>query len=145
MSFTGLQAQLEQALSEIADKQAQMHQLQQDLRSRTVTARSKDRMLSATVKSAGELSKLEFHDERYRTMAKAELADAIVKVVEQARSQLLSEINEIVRPELGDIARLREQLGSASPWADFLDPLLKKQQEVTNSITGETRSHGNGQ
>ena len=33
--------------------------------------------------AGGELSKLEFHDERYRTMARAELADAIVKVVEQ--------------------------------------------------------------
>ncbi|MEU5850476.1 YbaB/EbfC family nucleoid-associated protein [Saccharopolyspora shandongensis] len=133
---------MDKALADINRKREEMAESQQELLDKTVSARSKDRMISATVKAGGALSKLEFHDERYRAMPKAELADAIVKVVEQARTQLQSEVHQVVGPQLGDIKQLREQLNAASPFADFLKPLLDVQQGLTDQMM--KRQNGNG-
>ncbi|MGW5645920.1 YbaB/EbfC family nucleoid-associated protein [Saccharopolyspora sp. NPDC003752] len=141
MNFGNLQAQMEQALAQITEKQQEMRKVEQDLLSRTATARSKDRMISATVKAGGELAKVEFHDDRYRTMARAELADAVVKVVEQARADMLHQVNETMAPQLGDIADLRGSLGGASPFSEFLAPLMEMQKDVTDSLNPE---RGNG-
>ncbi|MDA3627906.1 YbaB/EbfC family nucleoid-associated protein [Saccharopolyspora oryzae] len=127
-----LQAQLDQAMREITETQQRMQELEEELRARSATARSKDRMVSATVDSSGGLSKLEFHDERYRSMAKAELADAIVKVVGQARADMTAQVNAAVEPHMGEAAELRESLHSGSNWGEFLAPLFKAQQEASN-------------
>lgn len=139
MNLSSLQAQMDQALAEIGQKQQQMRAVEEQLLSRSATARSKDRMVSATVTAGGELSTLEFHDERYRTMAKAELADIIVKVVGEARAEMLNQVNEALAPQMDGIADLREQLHGGSPWGEFLQPLLKMQQDVTDEMTRQQR------
>lgn len=142
MNFAGLQAQMEQALEGINKKREQMREVEQELLGKTTTARSKDRMVTATVKAGGELTKLEFHDERYRTMPKAELADAIVKVVAQAREEMQTQVNQVIAPQLGDIKELREMLHGGSSFGDFLQPLLKVQQDITDGIA--KKANGNG-
>ncbi|KAA5829169.1 YbaB/EbfC family nucleoid-associated protein [Saccharopolyspora hirsuta] len=127
-----MQAELDKAMREITAQQQKIKQLEADLRARSVTARSKDRMLSATVDASGGLTKLEFHDERYRSMAKAELADAITKVVGQARDEMTSQVNAAVEPHVGDVAELRDSLHNGSHWGDFLAPLFAMQREASN-------------
>ncbi|TDD41028.1 YbaB/EbfC family nucleoid-associated protein [Saccharopolyspora elongata] len=136
-----LQAQLDQAMHELTAQQQRIQELEEELRNRTVTVRSKDRMVSATVDSSGGLTKLEFHDERYRSMAKAELADAIVKVTTDARTEMNTQVNKIVEPSVGDVEEMREALRDGSNWSDFLAPLLKMQQEAS-SWTGMGRRDG---
>jgi len=141
MNFGSLQSQLDETLAELNKQREELQRVEDDLSKRTASVRSKDRMVTATVGVGGELSKLEFHDERYRSMPKAELAAAIVKIVSEAQRQLQSEINEAIRPHLGDTAELRKQFRDESPWGDFLAPLLDMQQEASSWLK-ENNRHG---
>ncbi|RKT84771.1 YbaB/EbfC DNA-binding family protein [Saccharopolyspora antimicrobica] len=141
MNFGNLQAQLDETLAELNKQREELQRVEDDLAKKTASVRSKDRMVTATVRVGGELSKLEFHDDRYRSMPRAELAAAIVKVVTEAQQQLQSEVNETIQPHLGDTAELRKQFRDESPWGDFLAPLLDMQQEAASWLKG---SNGNG-
>ncbi|MEV0055429.1 YbaB/EbfC family nucleoid-associated protein [Saccharopolyspora sp. NPDC050389] len=141
MNFGNLQAQLDQALAELNKQREELQQVEADLVKRTKSVRSKDRMLTATVDAGGKLSKLEFHDDRYRSMAKAELGAAIVKLVAEAQGQMTAEISEAVQPHLSDTEEMRKSMRDESAWGDFLAPLLDMQQE-TSAWLKESRGNG---
>lgn len=136
---SNLQAQLDKAMHELTAQQQRIQDLEEQLRSKTVTVRSKDRMVSVTVDSSGGMSKLEFHDERYRSMARAELADAIVRVFSEARNAMNTQVNELVEPSVGEMDSLRESLHDSSSWGEFLAPLLKMQKETASRMNGVRR------
>jgi DNA-binding protein YbaB len=83
----------------------------------------KSKILSVTVSGHGELRELRFRGDAYRELAPAELADLLVKTIEQARQtarqRALEGVQELMR-ELPPIGRLSE-VGSTD---DFVEELL---------------------
>jgi hypothetical protein len=78
------------ALSALDDEQRKMREFQQAVAEASTTVRSKDRMLSATFDGRGELTELKFHSTRYREMAPAELANAVVQILAEGRGNALA-------------------------------------------------------
>ncbi|WP_263250048.1 YbaB/EbfC family nucleoid-associated protein [Saccharopolyspora rosea] len=136
-----LREQLSQVLDEVQRKQQEVFAAQADLRERSGTAKSKNRMLSATVDADGQLSNLEFHDDRYRTMPRAELAAAIVDVVRQARTDMMSQIEDVLGSQLDDVNALRDRMYEGTSMGEFLEPLLKIQRKNTERMRRSYR-HG---
>ncbi|MFE0022692.1 YbaB/EbfC family nucleoid-associated protein [Amycolatopsis sp. NPDC059021] len=125
MMHTRLQDQLNQAIAELTEQQKAIDECQRHLTGQSTSVLSKDRMLSATVDVQGGLSKLEFHDTRYRSMAPAELADAITKVVAEARREMLGQVTSALRPHLQGLADLSTSTTGSHEWDTFLEPLRK--------------------
>ncbi|MFD9887838.1 YbaB/EbfC family nucleoid-associated protein [Amycolatopsis sp. NPDC059027] len=122
---TRLQEQLNQAIAELTEQQKAIEECQQHLTGQSASVRSKDRMLSATVDAQGGLSKLEFHDTRYRSMAPAELADVVTKVVAEARREMLGQVTSALQPHLRGLADLTASTTGSHEWDAFLEPLRK--------------------
>ncbi|GAA4532631.1 YbaB/EbfC family nucleoid-associated protein [Amycolatopsis samaneae] len=122
---TRLQEQLNQAIAELTEQQKAIEDCQRHLAGQSTSARSKDRMVSATVDAQGGLSKLEFHDTRYRSMAPAELADVVTRVIEQARRDMFGQVTSTLQPHLRGLADLNASTTGAHEWDTFLEPLRK--------------------
>jgi DNA-binding protein YbaB len=103
------QEQVRQAVERMREQQERLSELQRDLEQKTVSVRSKDRMVTATVGAQGQVVSLEFHTTAYRGMAPAELGNALVGVLNEARATMGKKIIEAVRP-LGDFGQVRKHL-----------------------------------
>jgi DNA-binding protein YbaB len=117
------QGQLDQAMAALQEHQAKMHQAQQALLQASFSARSKDRMVTATVSAQGELRELKFHTDEYRSMARAELSAAVLEVVAAARKQAEGKVAETFRPFMGAGDRLRESMTGGSEFEKLFAPL----------------------
>jgi DNA-binding protein YbaB len=117
------QEQLDQAMASLREQQAKIEGAQQKLRQGTFSARSKDRMVTATVDAQGELGELKFHTNEYRSMAPAELSAALVEVVAAARKQAAAKVAETFQPFLGAGAKLRESMTGGSDFEELFAPL----------------------
>ncbi|MET9710106.1 YbaB/EbfC family nucleoid-associated protein [Nocardiopsis alba] len=88
-----------------------------NLESVTAEAVSKDRMLSVTVNARGEIAELRFHTDKYRMMAPAELASAIVEVVERARRDVARQVSDAMGGLIPGDSAAREQAVAGDPTA----------------------------
>src|SRR4051812_47916436 len=59
-----------------------------DLADASTTARSKDRSVEVTVGPQGELKRVKFLDEKYRTMEAAELGAAVLEAANKGRAAM---------------------------------------------------------
>ena len=86
------QERIEQAQAEFERSQAAIAGLQQELAGSRTTVTSKNRALSITLDSQGELAEIKFLTRSYRTMPSVELAQLLVDTVGEARRKALSEM-----------------------------------------------------
>ena len=86
---------LQDALVALDNEQRKLREFQEAVAEASTTVRSKDRMISATFDGRGELTELKFHNTRYREMAPAELANAIVKTLADGRGKALAGMAEL--------------------------------------------------
>jgi DNA-binding protein YbaB len=96
--------QFESALKEIMAEYEQARkditQLQRAVESAAGSARSKNRMISATVDGRGEVTEVKFHGQNWRSMAPGELGKLVVQTItaarEAAQKQMWSSISTLV-------------------------------------------------
>ncbi|WP_231494141.1 YbaB/EbfC family nucleoid-associated protein [Nocardiopsis sp. CNT312] len=77
---------------------AEVDRANANLESATEEVVAKNRLVGAKVNGKGELVELKFHNQNYRDMAPAELADAIVDVINQARDRMSDRVAELYKP-----------------------------------------------
>jgi DNA-binding protein YbaB len=95
--------QFESALKEIMAEYEQARkditQLQRAVESAAGSARSKNRMISATVDGRGEVTEVKFHGQNWRSMAPGELGKLVVQTItaarEAAQKQMWSSISTL--------------------------------------------------
>jgi len=86
---------LEGAVETFELEQEKLRQFQRALDEAKTVVRSKDRMLSVTFDGRGELTAVKFHSEKYRQMAPAELANALVQVFAEGRAKAMATMAEL--------------------------------------------------
>lgn len=86
---------LESAMVALDAEQNKLREFQREVAAARTTVRSNDYMLSATFDGRGELTELKFHSTKYRAMAPAELAHAIVTVLADGRAKALKNMAEL--------------------------------------------------
>lgn len=74
-------------------------------------------MVSATVNARGEIAELRFHTDKYRMMAPAELASAVVEVVERARRDVAQQVSTAMGGLVPGDTSAREQAVAGDPTA----------------------------
>jgi DNA-binding protein YbaB len=112
-----LQGQMERSLEQLRQSQERLAEASANLESVTAEAASKDRMLSVTVNARGEIAERRFHTEKYRMMAPAELAAAIIEVVERARRDVAQQVSTAMGTLVPGDSAAREQAVAGDPTA----------------------------
>ncbi|WP_253874417.1 YbaB/EbfC family nucleoid-associated protein [Actinomadura rupiterrae] len=96
----------------MAEQTARLRSTGAELRERTASATSANRLVTATVDARGGLVGLTFNTTRYRTMAPAELAAAVSETVVEAQRTMAEQVSEAFEPLRADKERLRSFLGA---------------------------------
>lgn len=119
-----MRERLEQAMADLERTQNAVAHANEELRSASVTVRSKDRSVEATVGPQGELTKLRFLDGKYRTMGAEQLAAAVLEAAGQGRAQMAKKVLDTFQPlseqAAGDLPQLA---GSGIDWERIFGPL----------------------
>ncbi|MFF3334499.1 YbaB/EbfC family nucleoid-associated protein [Streptomyces sp. NPDC002888] len=106
-------------MAELEAVQTAVARAESELRRASVTVRSKDRAVEATVGHQGELTALRFLDGKYRTMAAGELAASVLEATERARTQMSRQVMETFRPFTQPSSSVPELTGVDVDWAEI--------------------------
>src|SRR4051812_37567568 len=101
-----LDARVAEARQRLESTKAAVARARAELSEASTTARSKDRSVEVTVGPQGELKRVKFLDEKYRTMEAAQLSAAIVEAAGKGRAVMARRVkdafSEIRRTGQGD-------------------------------------------
>ncbi|RSS60976.1 YbaB/EbfC family nucleoid-associated protein [Streptomyces sp. WAC06614] len=117
-------SRIKDAMAALHEQRDKMLAAKQELEAATATVTSKDRMVSVTVGPQGQVVSMTFHTKGYLGMAPAELAAALVTVLNDARAEMGAQVIERIKgfDTFGD--RLRMITGMGGMPTD-LDELMK--------------------
>ncbi|MFE2012638.1 YbaB/EbfC family nucleoid-associated protein [Streptomyces sp. NPDC059491] len=121
IDFDGI---LKDAMSALHDQRDRMLAAKRELDAATATATSKDHMVSVTVGPQGQVVSMTFHTKAYQSMAPAELAAALVTVLNEARAAMGSQVIERIKGFQDFGGHLRSVTGLAGTPVE-MDELLK--------------------
>ncbi|MFE7426627.1 YbaB/EbfC family nucleoid-associated protein [Streptomyces sp. NPDC014735] len=138
-----MEERLAAALAEFEETRAKLGEAASAAARVSATVMAKDRSVEATVGAHGELTNLRFPTSRYRTMAPAELANALMSAIGAARAQVASQLTELYRP-FGPIPGMDPQAAGGFAeldWDDLFAPLREEGMPVP-PVQPPTRSSG---
>ncbi|MFF0486597.1 YbaB/EbfC family nucleoid-associated protein [Streptomyces sp. NPDC004435] len=115
---------LKDAMSALHEQRDKMLEAKRELDAATASVTSKDRMVSVTVGPQGQVVSMTFHTRAYQSMAPAELAAALVTVLNEARARMGSEVIERIKGFQDFGGHLRSVTGLAGTPVE-IDALLK--------------------
>ncbi|MFJ3670374.1 YbaB/EbfC family nucleoid-associated protein [Streptomyces sp. NPDC090106] len=93
-----MKEKLAQAMADLEAVQSAVARAENELGQATATARSRDRMVEATVGPQGELTGLKFLDGRFRNLPAPQVAASVVEAVQDARAQMAHRVIETFAP-----------------------------------------------
>jgi hypothetical protein len=97
-----------------------------ELDATSVTARSADRSVRASVGAQGELTGLEFLDGKYRTMAAAQLSAAVLEAANTARAEMTRRVVDTLEPLTRMIAWGAAPERKGVDWESIFGSLLRE-------------------
>ncbi|GHG03239.1 YbaB/EbfC family nucleoid-associated protein [Streptomyces hydrogenans] len=115
---------LKDAMSALHEQRDKMLEAKRELDAATTSVTSRDRMVSVTVGPQGQVISMTFHTKAYQSMAPAELAAALVTVLNEARARMGSEVIERIKGFQDFSGHLRSVTGLAGTPVE-MDELLK--------------------
>ncbi|MGA5498079.1 YbaB/EbfC family nucleoid-associated protein [Streptomyces cinereoruber] len=127
---------LKDAMSALHEQRDKMLEAKRELDAATASVTSKDRMVSVTVGPQGQVVSMTFHTKAYQSMAPAELAAALVTVLNEARARMGSEVIERIKGLQDFSGHLRSVTGLAGTPTD-MDELLKPLRSMAPSFDTE--------
>ncbi|MEU0844895.1 YbaB/EbfC family nucleoid-associated protein [Streptomyces sp. NPDC005962] len=93
-----LQERIAQAMAELEATQAAVARAESDLRQASATVRSNDRVVEVTVGAQGELTKLNFLDNKHQSMTGPQLAASILEAAQKGRAQIARRVMDTFAP-----------------------------------------------
>lgn len=87
-----LAARVAEARERLASTKAAVARARAELDDASTTARSKDRSVEVTIGAQGELKRVKFLDEKYRTMEATQLSAAIVEAAAKGRAAMADRV-----------------------------------------------------
>jgi DNA-binding protein YbaB len=86
------------AMARLQQTQAAVARAEAELRGASTTVRSRDRAVEVTVGPQGELARLRFLDDKYRTMSAGQLAASVLEASQQGRAAMARRVRETFEP-----------------------------------------------
>lgn len=123
--MNAFQNQINEIMAELEQSQRDLRRAQARISEVSRTTQSGNRMVSATVDARGQLTGLQFHGTKYRSLPGPELADLIVRTVRKAKSAAAAEVQETMKnllPGHGLPPILAKAIEGSDLAADLLDP-----------------------
>lgn len=123
--MNAFQSQINEIMAELEQSRQDLHKAQTRISEVSRTTQSGNRMVSATVDARGQLTGLQFHGTKYRSIPGPELADLIVRTVRKANSAAAAEVHETMKsllPGQGLPPILAKAIEGSELPADLLDP-----------------------
>ncbi|MEU9453144.1 YbaB/EbfC family nucleoid-associated protein [Streptomyces sp. NPDC048277] len=117
-----LEKKIAQANAELASVQAAVAAAELRMSTFASTVMSKDGSVEATVGAQGELTGLRFLDGKYRSMSAAQLADAVLSAVQEARSHHARAVRDLFEPLTRPSAVMPELPGLEIDWDRIVGP-----------------------
>ncbi|MFI5620554.1 YbaB/EbfC family nucleoid-associated protein [Streptomyces sp. NPDC051567] len=124
---------LKDAMSALHDQRDKMLAAKHELDAATASATSKDHMVSVTVGPQGQVVSMTFHTKAYQSMAPAELAAALVTVLNEARARMGSQVIERIKGFEDFGGHLRSVTGLVGTPVE-MDELLKPLRSMAPSF-----------
>jgi len=116
--------QIEKAQAELDRTREALGALQKNLAGSSYSVTDKNRTLTVTADSAGEVTEVKFLNRAYRTMAQAELGSLLVETIRAARAKAVSDLAEKFSGVLPAAAPIMQMVDGGLDVDEFLDASL---------------------
>ncbi|MEU5184401.1 YbaB/EbfC family nucleoid-associated protein [Streptomyces longwoodensis] len=136
-----LEKRLEKAMAELQAAQEAMARTERELRQASFAVLSSDRAVRATVGPQGELTGIEFLENKYRDMSPQELAASVLEAAAAARVKMNRHVMKAMAPFTEPSSNVPELKGFEVDWERIFGPeVLRDDDEDTTRGAG----HGPG-
>lgn len=125
-----LEKRLETAMAELQEAQEAIARTEHELRQASFARLSSDRAVRVTVGPQGELTSLEFLENKYRDMSPQELAASVMEAAAEARLAMNRHVMKALMPFTEASSAVPELPGFEVDWAKIFGPeVLEKDDE----------------
>ncbi|MFE7443624.1 YbaB/EbfC family nucleoid-associated protein [Streptomyces chartreusis] len=127
-----LEKRLEKAMAELQAAQEAVARTERELRQASFAVLSSDRAVRATVGPQGELSGIEFLENKYRDMSPQELAASVLEAANAARLKMNRHVMKAMAPFTEPSRNVPELKGFELDWERIFGPeVLRDDDEDT--------------
>ncbi|WP_069744222.1 YbaB/EbfC family nucleoid-associated protein [Streptomyces sp. EN23] len=130
-----LEKRLEKAMAELQAAQEAVARTERELRSASFSVLSSDRAVRATAGPQGELTGIEFLENKYRDMSPQELAASVLEAASAARLKMNRHVMKAMAPFTEPSSNVPELKGFELDWERVFGPEVLRED-------GETASRG---
>ncbi|MGY0064654.1 YbaB/EbfC family nucleoid-associated protein [Streptomyces sp. LZ34] len=123
MKKESIKERLAKAMADMERTQQAVAQAKAQLSTASVTVRSRDRAVEATVSAQGQVTDVKFLDGKYRTMGAAQLAASVMEAVTQAQAQMAQTVMDTFRPLSDSVSGAPRLDGVGIEWGEIFAPL----------------------
>ncbi|WP_097870765.1 YbaB/EbfC family nucleoid-associated protein [Streptomyces sp. rh34] len=124
-----LEKRLETAMAELQSAQEAIARTERELRQASFARVSSDRAVRATVGPQGELTSLEFLENKYRDMSPQELAASVLEAASEARVVMNRHVMKAMMPFTEPSSAVPELPGFELDWARIFGPEVLERDE----------------
>ncbi|GAA2246239.1 hypothetical protein GCM10010145_11500 [Streptomyces ruber] len=117
-----LEKRLEKAMAELHAAQEAVARTERELRQASFAVASSDRAVRATVGPQGELTGIEFLENKYRDMSPQELAASVLEAANAARTKMNRHVMKAMAPFTGPSTEVPELKGFDLDWERIFGP-----------------------
>lgn len=117
-----LEKRLENAMAELRQAQEAIASTERELRQMSFAVLSSDRAVRATVGPQGELSGIEFLENKYREMSPQELAASVLEASSAARLKMNRHVMAVMAPFTEPSSGVPELKGFELDWEQVFGP-----------------------
>ncbi|MFJ2262578.1 YbaB/EbfC family nucleoid-associated protein [Streptomyces sp. NPDC087844] len=127
-----LEKRLEKAMAELQAAQEAVARTERELRQASFAVLSSDRAVRATVGPQGELTGIEFLENKYRDMSHQELSASVLEAANAARLKMNKHVMKAMAPFTEPSADVPELKGFELDWERIFGPeVLREDDEDT--------------
>ncbi|MFF8035679.1 MULTISPECIES: YbaB/EbfC family nucleoid-associated protein [unclassified Streptomyces] len=132
-----LEKRLEKAMAELQAAQEAVARTERELRQSSFAVVSSDRAVRATVGPQGELSGIEFLENKYRDMSPQELAASVLEAAAAARLKMNRHVMKAMAPFTEPSADVPELKGFELDWERIFGPGVLDEDDEDTARGGE--------
>ncbi|MEU9677893.1 MULTISPECIES: YbaB/EbfC family nucleoid-associated protein [Streptomyces] len=133
-----LEKRLEKAMAELQAAQEAVARTERELRSASFSVLSSDRAVRATAGPQGELTGIEFLENKYRDMSPQELAASVLEAASAARLKMNRHVMKAMAPFTEPSSNMPELKGFELDWERVFGPEVLRDDDETTSRGGPT-------
>lgn len=125
-----LEKRLEKAMAELQSAQEAIARTERELRTASFSSLSSDRAVRATAGPQGELTGIEFLENKYRDMSPQELAASVLEASSAARLKMNRHVMKAMAPFAEPSSGVPELKGFELDWERIFGPEVLREDEA---------------